>query len=137
MVSIEDLARQVSETHGIDTHAAAVAVVSIHVDAIADDPDLWDADTAQPTDDGAVMIREAIAESYRIGAIATTAQHLLAQIEAKTAEIAAAEQRVKDLTGERDDLIRAALRTELRRDDIATAANLKPARLYQIRDRRR
>lgn len=56
--------------------------------------------------------------------------HLLARIKA-TAEAA------KRHTEERDELVRAALRTDLRRADIAAAAGVKEARLYQIRDGRR
>lgn len=40
-------------------------------------------------------------------------------------------------TARRDELIRAAMRTELPRAAIAAAAGVKEARLYQIRDRRR
>lgn len=62
---------------------------------------------------------------------------LLVQIEAAAAAIAAAERQVAEHTDRRDELIRSALRTELRRADIAAAAGLREARLYQIRDGRR
>lgn len=68
---------------------------------------------------------------------ATVASDLLERLRAKAAEIADAEHQLADLYTERDELIRAAMRTDLRRPDIAAAASLKEARLYQIRDGRR
>jgi len=56
--------------------------------------------------------------------------HFLAEL-AKTTDI------IAKLTGRRDELVRALMRTGTRRDDIAQAAKLTVPRLYQIRDNRR
>jgi hypothetical protein len=135
--TIDELARTIANTHGIDTFAAARDVVAVHVDQIADDPDLWDAEACTLTPSGAELVAGVVAESYAIGANATDAQLLLNQIEDAAAAISQAERVVADKTAERDNLIRAALGTELRRADIAAAAGVKEARLYQIRDGRR
>lgn len=65
------------------------------------------------------------------------AADLLPAIAAEEAAAARLRQHADEHTERRDELIRAALRTELPRADIATAAGVKEARLYQIRDRRR
>lgn len=132
MVSIEDLARQIAEKHNIDTHAAAVAVVAAHIDAIADDPDLWTGE--ELTDAGAKVVAGAVSESYRLGLVATKASMLLEELGDVAREIRDAEERARMLVARRDGLIRTALATELRRGDIAQAAGLNPSRLYQIRD---
>ncbi len=51
--------------------------------------------------------------------------------------VEAHEARLAERIAGRDNLIRAALRTELPRAAIAAAAGVKEARLYQIRDGRR
>lgn len=63
--------------------------------------------------------------------------NLLAEIAASVSAMSAAEAIVDELVDKRDDLIRAAMRAGLPRSDIAQAAGLKVARLYQVRDRRR
>lgn len=130
MTTIDDLARIIRATYDLDTLDAARDVIRVHVDQIADDPDLWDADADALTPDGVELVSGAIAASYAGGHHSTAAQQLLTDIEDAVAAIAAH-------TARRDELIRAALRTELPRGDIAAAAKLKPARLYQIRDGRR
>ncbi|SCL21531.1 hypothetical protein [Micromonospora inyonensis] len=137
MTSIDDLARAIQDRHDIDTLAAALESVAVMVDQIADDPDLWDADTRTLTPSGVEVVSQAIAESYMVGAVATSAQILLSDIDDTAAEIAKLEEGHAELVARRDELIRAALRTELPRADIANAARVKPARLYQIRDGRR
>lgn len=137
MTTIDDLARTIQHRHDLDTIAAAHASVTVMVDQIADDPDLWDADANVLTAEGVKVVSEAIAESYKIGAVATSAQILLANLDDIATEIATLEDRHAELVTRRDELIRAALRTELPRADIAAAARVKPARLYQIRDGRR
>lgn len=128
--SIDDLAREIADTHGIDTLDAAREVAKVHVDQISDDPDLWDTATDTLTPAGVDLVKGAIAESYSIGAVATRAAQILADLEETATEI-------ERLGARRDELVRAAMKTELRRDDIATAARLTTARLYQIRDGRR
>jgi hypothetical protein len=137
MSTIDDLAQKIRNAHGIDTLTAARDVVTVHVDQIADDPDLWNTDAQTLTPAGVEVITRAVAESYGIGAVATAAANLLVQIEETAAAITATEKRLAEQVAERDELIRAALRTELRRADIAAAAGVKEARLYQIRDGRR
>lgn len=137
MTTIEELARTTAASHGIDSHAAALDVVRVHVDQIADDSDLYNAETEQLTDDGAEVVATAIAESYAQGLHATRACDLLDEIAREATAISEADQAIKDHTAERNALIRAALRTELPRTDIAAAARVKEARLYQIRDGRR
>ena len=137
MTSIDTLAQAMRDTYGIDTLDAARAVVQVHVDQIANDSDFWDADTDTLTEDGVELVSDAIAESYKHGVIATAAQQLIDDIADEAAAIKSAEQTIKERTVRRDELIRVALRTELRRADIAAAARVERARLYQIRDGRR
>ncbi|WP_431977604.1 hypothetical protein [Micromonospora haikouensis] len=137
MTTIDDLARTIQHRHDLDTIDAARESVTATIDQIADDPDLWDADAAVLTPEGVKLVSEAIAESYKVGAVATGAQILLADIDDIATEIAKLEDRHTELVTRRDELVRAALRTELPRADIAAAARVKPARLYQIRDGRR
>jgi len=66
-----------------------------------------------------------------------TTTELLDQIADAEADRKAAQRSADGAAAIRDDLIRSAMRTELRRDDIAAAAGLGAARLYQIRDGRR
>lgn len=136
--SIDDLARQIADQHGIDTHTAAVDVVTVHVDQIRDDADLWDDTTDTLTPAGVDLVTGAISQSYSVGAVATAAAILLTQIEDAAAAIRATEHQLTEQTATRDDLIRKALKTTLRRADIAAAAGFRgPERLYQIRDGRR
>ncbi len=125
-----DLARTLADHHGIDTHAAAVDTVRVHVDEIRDDPELWDTATRTLTPAGVEVITRAVNASHSVGAVATRAAQMLVELEEVTGEI-------DRLTARRDELVRQAMRTELRRDDIAEAAGVTPARLYQIRDGRR
>lgn len=137
MTTINDLAHTIADRHDIDSLTAAREAVTVMVDQIADDADLWDADTHALTPAGVEVVSQAIAESYKVGAVATSAQNLLADIDDTAAGIASLEKQHAELVARRDELIRAALRTELPRADIAAAARVKPARLYQIRDGRR
>jgi len=76
-------------------------------------------------------------EDHRERGHATTTRTLIEDIADEAAAIAAAEKIVAERVVRRDELIRAALRTELPRAAIASAAGVKEARLYQIRDGRR
>jgi len=137
MTSIDDLARTIRDTHGIDTLDAVRESVTVLVDQIADDPDLYDPDANALTDAGVQVVTEAVAASYSIGAVATRAAQLLVEIETVVAKLNEVRRQrdgeIAELTRERDELIRAAMRTELRRADIAGAAGVKVARLHQIR----
>lgn len=137
MTSIQDLAQTIAETHGIDSRDAAVESVRVFVDQIADEADLWNAETQELTEEGVEVVSTAIAESYAKGLHATKAEQLLNEIAEAAAAISTFEAKVAEYTADRDELIRKALRTELRRADIAAAAGVKEARLYQIRDGRR
>jgi hypothetical protein len=137
MTTIEDLAQTISNIHGIDSMDAARDVVRVHIDQIADDVDLYDPQTRELTDAGTALVTEAVARSYAQGFVSTHADNLLALIDAEAGAIEAAEKEIAERTGRRDELIRAALRTELPRAAIASAAGIKEARLYQIRDGRR
>jgi hypothetical protein len=61
----------------------------------------------------------------------------LAELAAVARDRAEAEKHLDHLEGRRDELVRALLQTRVPREDIAAAARVKPARLYQIRDGRR
>ena len=137
MIDTETLAKTIRDTYGIDTMDAARDVVKVHVEQIADDPDLWDADADALTEAGVELVSGAIDESYKHGYHASAAQQLLDDIADEAAAIKAAKQTINERTVRRDDLIRSALRTEIPRPEIAAAANVKEARLYQIRDGRR
>lgn len=136
MTSINDLAIDVANAHGI-SHTAAVDAITVHVDTINDDPDLWNPDTNQLTDAGVEVVTAAIAETYNTGAIATYATQLLEQIADAEARRADHARRADEARAARDELIRAAMRTEARRADIMAAGNVGEQRLYQIRDGRR
>jgi hypothetical protein len=137
MTTIEDLAQDIRNIHGIDSMDAARDVVRVHVDQIASDIDLYNPGTGELTDAGTAVVTEAVAQSYRRGFNSTHAENLLALIDAEAGQIEAAEKEIAERTERRDELIRAALRTELPRASIAAAAGVKEARLYQIRDGRR
>jgi len=137
MTTIDELAETIQATHDIDTLDAARDVVQVHVDQIADDADLRQPETRRLTTAGVVVVTTAVAESYTRGLHGTAAQRLLEEIGDQAAAIAAAEKTIAERTARRDELVRAALRTELPRAAIAEAAGVKPARLYQIRDGRR
>ncbi|WP_018214728.1 hypothetical protein [Salinispora vitiensis] len=127
--SIDDLAAEIADRHGIALEAA-VEAAEVHAGQIRDDDDLWDTVTHTATPAGVEMITAAIDESYSIGAVATRAAQILVELEEVTGEI-------DRLSARRDELVRSGLQTELRRDDIAAAARVTRARLYQIRDGRR
>src|SRR5688572_29054622 len=137
MTTIEALAQTIRTRHDLDTLDAARQVVTVYVDQISLDADLWNADAAELTDEGVEVVSRAVAESYAQQIHGTVAHRLLEEIGDEVAAIAAAEQTIAERTARRDELVRAALRTELPRAAIAEAAGVKPARLYQIRDGRR
>jgi hypothetical protein len=124
-MEIIDLAQQIANKHGIDPEIA-VDVVRVHLDQIRDDPEFWTPDGITPR--GARLILGAVFESYAIGAIASGAQRILD-------DLADAAQRITEAIEDRDGLIRAAMRTEVPRKQIAKAAGLSPARIHQIKAR--
>lgn len=121
MITVSELSRAVASVHGIDDLSAATAVVWAHLTEVRDDPDFYDTGTGAFTADGAAFIIESINQSYQIGAVSTIASDLLRLIEESTGS-------------ERDAYVRSALRTELRRVDIAAAAGVAAADLDRIRD---
>lgn len=136
MTTIEELTEVIAQQHGIDRQAAEAAVL-VHVDQIADDTDLYRDHQLTPA--GAEVVTGAIAASYENGYLATASARLLDEIADAVRELAAAKSAEEAAEEKRDELIRQAMRpgSELRPRDIAAAADLKPARLYQIRDGRR
>ncbi len=130
MTTLGDLARTIQKTHGIDSHGAALSIVEVYVGQIADDPDLWNPDTLQLTDEGEQVVTAAVLAANEQDLYST---HNAALLEA----IATTAKEILERTHERDSLIRAAMKTELPRAKIAAAADLTEARLYQIRDGRR
>ena len=62
---------------------------------------------------------------------------LLTELAATRDELATAEERVTEIQGRRDDIIRRALAASIRPKAVAEASGVKTARLYQIRDGRR
>ena len=132
---IDDFATFIAERHGIDSHDAAVEMVTALVDE--DDEELWDSITSTLTPAGVEVVTRAVDESYSVGAVATRSAQILVDLEEVSADIDKLTERLNERIADRDKLVRKALGTELRRDDIATAARVKPARLYQIRDGRR
>lgn len=137
MTTIDELAETILTTHDLADMDAARQVVTVHIDEIRDDEDLWHIETQSLTATGAEVVTQAIAESYRQGLYGTEAQRLLDDIADTTRALDAARTDVVERETDRDDLIRRAMRSELRPKDIAAASGLKPARLYQIRDGRR
>ena len=133
MTTIDQLATQLSDLHGVDPTVMARSIRAL-VDQIADDPDLWD---GQLTPDGVDLVTTQVSETYAAGTIATEASQLLEQIAAAESRRGGAARQADEHAGLRDELIRAALRTEARRGDIAAAGGVSVGRLYQIRDGRR
>jgi|GEM_PF-1757827 len=132
VTTIDELAHEIRRRHSIGRHAAAVDVARVHVDQIADDPDLWNADTEHLTDAGRQLVLEAVAASYSVGAIATRAAQILTDLEDQAVQIRDTRDRLAELLDERNGLIRAALRTEAPVPTIAAAAGVKPSRVHQI-----
>ena len=130
MTTIDELARVIADSHGIDSHGAALGVVHVYVGQIADDPDLYDPTTRELTEAGTEVVTEAVA--------AATAQDLYGtRSSALLDAMSVAALAITEKTAERDSLIRAAMNTGLPRAKIAAAAGVTEARLYQIRDGRR
>lgn len=128
--TIPDLARTIQDIHGIDSHGAALSIVGVYVDQIADDPELFDPATRRLTEEGIQVVTAAVEAANERDLYSGHATALLAAI----SDTATA---ITEKVAERDSLIRAAMKTELPRAKIAAAADLTEARLYQIRDRRR
>ncbi len=141
MTTIDALAEMIRAEFFIEELEAARRVAGVLVDQIADDPDLWDADTDTLTRDGVELVMDAAEQSFRQGQWSTAALQLLDQLEDTAAAIKAAKLEAKRVIDEqierRDRLVQAALRTELPRARIAEAAGVTESRLYQIRDGRR
>lgn len=137
MTTIEELAQTIRQTHDIDSMDAARDVVQVTVDQISDDPDLYDRESRSLTAEGVEVVTTSIAQSYAYDLHGTEAANLIALIGEAATAVEEAAQLVLERTAQRDELIRSALRTELPRGAIAEAANVQPARLYQIRDGRR
>jgi hypothetical protein len=134
--TIATIAQNVANAHDIDLEVAQ-RVVQVHVDQIADDPDLYNPDDQTLTDKGVQVVSRIIQVSDGQELWSTTAHDLLDQLDNITTAIRDAQERVDYLTDDRDRIIRGLMGTEVPREHIATVAGLKVARLYQIRDGRR
>ncbi len=135
-VTVETFAQAVANAHDIDLETAQ-QVVQVHVNQIADDPDLYDPDTKTLSNKGAKIVDQAIQNSDSQQLWSTTAHNLLNQLDAVVERITNTQNDLDVLVADRDQIIRKLMTTEVPRDHIATVAGLKPARLYQIRDGRR
>lgn len=130
-----DLATRLATQYGIDPVAAATAV-DTYAGQIADDPDLYNDDVL--TEAGADLIAQQFAADYDAAAPGAAAHTELRDA------ITGTVTRINDLTARRDEaisqrdaLIRQAVAAGVRIEDIAVDAQLKAARIYQIRDGRR
>lgn len=136
MTTIEDLAQTTATKYDIPADAAR-DMVNIYVDQIRDDADMWNADAETLTADGVEVVTDAISEGYARKLWSTAEAHMLGELDDVTAELAGIAAKQADLTERRDQLVRSLMATSVGRDEIAAAARVKAARLYQIRDGRR
>lgn len=134
---IEGLARRVAGEEGIDSYDAARDAIRAHVDQIADDADLYNAATNVLSTAGVEVVMAAVAASYAQGMHGTVASQLLEDIAAENAAGERHTAQAAEHFEQRDELVRAAMKTELPRAAIAAAAGVSEGRLYQIRDGRR
>lgn len=112
-----------------DPQATRDAVATV-VGSIADDPDLWDPASATLTPAGVVAVTAVMSQPDH----GSAESRLLEDIAEAAAAIEAAQRSVAEHTERRDELVRVAMGTALPREEIAAAAGVRPARLYQIRD---
>lgn len=131
----EDQAQEIIQVAQAHVRRAAFRA-SESIPDVTDPRDVADMVAALHRRAGAARLIDALA-GLGVAHDRATARHLLDDIADQAAAIRAAEETIAKRTGRRDELIRAALSTELRRADIAAAARVKEARLYQIRDGRR
>lgn len=136
MTTIDELGQTVAAKYDIPTDAAR-DLVDTYVNQISDDADLWNADDEVLTADGVEVVSEAISEGYARKQWSTAEAVMLGELDDVTAELASIATKQEELIERRDQLIRSLMETSVARDEIAAAARVKTARLYQIRDGRR
>jgi undecaprenyl pyrophosphate synthase len=136
MTTIDDLAQTIATQYDIPTDAAR-DLVAVYVDQINDDADLWNREDETLTAEGVEVVTTAISEGYARKLWSTAEANMLGELDDVTAELIKVAERQTDLTERRDQLVRSLMATSVSRDEIAAAARLKVARLYQIRDGRR
>lgn len=135
-MTIDDLAQTIAAKYEIPTDAAR-DLVETYVNQISGDADLWNADAETLTADGVEVVTEAISEGYARKQWSTAESVMLAELDDVTAELASMTAKHDALTERRGQLVRSLMATSVARSEIAAAARVKEARLYQIRDRRR
>lgn len=127
MTTIDELAQTISQQYDIEIDPARESVQAF-VDQIADDAELWNADVNTLTDAGVNVVASAMAASGEVtGPMATQILD----------DLMAATEAIDIATAQRDAFIRLAMRAGIPRGEIASAAHVTVARLYQIRDGRR
>ena len=136
MTTIDDLTPTIAAKYEIPTGAAR-DLVETYVNQINDDTDLWNTDAETLTADGIEVVTEAISKGYAHKQWSTTEAIMLAELDDVTAELAAIAAKQETLTERRSQLVRSLMATSVARNEIAAAARVKEARLYQIRDGRR
>jgi hypothetical protein len=136
MTTINDLAQTIAAKYDIPADAAR-DLVEVYVNQISDDADLWDADSEALTGEGVEVVETAISEGYARKQWSTVEASMLAELDDVTAELAAMTSKHDTLTERRGQLVRSLMATSVARSEIAAAARVKEARLYQIRDKRR
>lgn len=136
MTTIDDLTPTIAAKYEIPTDSAR-DLVETYVNQISDDVDLGDADTEALTADGIEVVSEAISEGYARKQWSTTEAIMLAELDDVTAELATIAAKQETLAERRGQLVRSLMATSVARSEIAAAARVKEARLYQIRDGRR
>ena len=128
----QQLAAELADKFGSDLAATQDAVDSYA--GQLQDEDLYDTENDQLSADGVEVIRQQFADDQETTAIASDILNQIIVAEANRKEF---QDRADEATASRDALIRKAVSMTIRVADIAEAADLKPARIYQIRDGRR
>lgn len=127
-VTVADLADAIAGRYDIPL-AAALDLVRVHADQIADDTDMWNAGAEALTTSGSIVVTEAIAEGYKLDLNSTSEDLMLTELEDIKTKSAELDER-------RDELVRTLMSSSVARKRIAAAAGLSEPRLYQIRDGR-
>lgn len=117
----ERMVDAVARHHGLAARGAALAIVNVYIGHAAEDPELWDVDTGQLTPDGIAAVWTEIGHGVTGGVNDTL-----------LAALADAATWAREALANRDALVRAAFRARIPRARIADAAQVTPARVYQI-----
>jgi hypothetical protein len=138
MTNIDRLGIELASRYDVDTRTAMEAV-DTYAGQLQDD-DLYSTDTDRLTEAGAEVIRAQFAADHGAplpGTVADDKGQLRAEVRDLTQREADLRVGADQALDERDALIRRGIEMGVRVADLAEDAGLKPARIYQIRDRRR